>query len=109
MRFARFLKKSEKVDFENKKVLDLGYNLSFTGVITFAREYEKLVKFVPLDRMFSETDCPFVTPAPNRGKRNEPLFVRDVVFKIARIRNEDFDKVRIQLLENAIKFFKLTS
>jgi len=90
-----------------QKILDLGFNLSFTGVITFAREYEKLVKFVPLERMFSETDCPFVTPVPNRGKRNEPLFVRDVVAKIARIRNEDSEKVRAQLLENALKFFRL--
>ncbi len=90
-----------------QKILDLGFNLSFTGVITFAREYEKLVKFVPLERMFSETDCPFVTPVPNRGKRNEPLFVRDVVSKIARIRDEDLEKVREQLLKNAVKFFRL--
>jgi len=92
-----------------QRVLDLGFNLSFTGVITFAREYEKLVKFVPLERMFSETDCPFVTPVPNRGKRNEPLFVRDVVAKISRIRDEDLEKVRAQLFENALKFFRLTT
>jgi len=55
-----------------QKILDLGFNISFTGVITFARDYEKLVKYVPLDRMMSETDCPYVTPVPNRGKRNEP-------------------------------------
>lgn len=90
-----------------QQILDLGFNLSFTGVITFAREYEKLVKFVPLDRMFSETDCPFVTPVPNRGKRNEPANVRDVVSKIARIRNEDSEKVRVKLIENALAFFKL--
>ncbi len=90
-----------------QKILELGFNISFTGVITFAREYEKLVKFVPLERMFSETDCPFVTPVPNRGKRNEPINVRDVVSKIARIRNEDEEKVREKLLENAIKLFKL--
>ena len=90
-----------------QKILDLGFNISFTGVITFAREYEKLVKFIPLERMFSETDCPFVTPVPNRGKRNEPLFVRDVVSKIARIRGEEEEKVKKQLLENAVKFFRL--
>ena len=90
-----------------QKILDLGFNISFTGVITFARDYEKLVKYVPLDRMMSETDCPYVTPVPNRGKRNEPANVRDVVSKIARIRGEDFEKVRVELLENALKFFKL--
>ena len=92
-----------------QKILDLGFNISFTGVITFAREYEKLVKYVPLDRMMSETDCPFVAPVPYRGKRNEPLFVKEVVSKIASVRGEDFEKVRAQLLQNAIKFFKLTA
>ena len=91
-----------------QKILDLGFNISFTGVITFARDYEKLVKYVPLGRMMSETDCPYVTPVPNRGKRNEPANVRDVVGKIARIRGEDSEKVRVELLENALKFFKLT-
>lgn len=90
-----------------QKILDLGFNMSFTGVITFAREYEKLVKYVPLERMFSETDCPFVAPVPNRGKRNEPLFVREVVSKIARIKGEDEEKVRLALVENALKFFRL--
>jgi TatD DNase family protein len=92
-----------------QKILDIGFTMSFTGVITFAREYEKLIKYIPLDKMLSETDCPYVTPVPNRGKGNEPLFVRDIVSKIARIKGDDEEKIQAQLLENAFKLFQLTA
>lgn len=92
---------------EAKEILDAGFNLSFTGVITFARDYDEVIKNTPLDRIMSETDCPYVTPAPFRGKRNEPLHVREVVKKIAEIRGEDFEVVKKQLFLNAIKFFDL--
>jgi TatD DNase family protein len=88
--------------------LDLGFNLSFTGVVTFAKQYKELVEMTPHDRIMSETDSPYVAPVPNRGKRNEPLFVRDVAIKIADIKSEstsvDFYK---QLVSNAEKLFKL--
>ncbi len=90
---------------EAKEILDAGFNLSFTGVITFARQYDEVIKNAPLDRIMSETDSPYVTPAPFRGKRNEPMHVREVVKKIAEIRGEDFEVVRATLLENAAKFF----
>lgn len=93
---------------EAKLFLDLGYSLSFTGVITFAKPYEEVVRFVPLDRIMSETDCPYVTPAPFRGKRNEPLYVQEVVKKVAEIKGEDFEKVRATLVENALRFFRLS-
>ncbi len=92
---------------EAKEILDAGFNLSFTGVITFARDYDEVVRNTPLDRIMSETDCPYVPPALFRGKRNEPLHVREVVKKIAEIRAEDFEKVRTRLLQNAIRFFNL--
>ncbi len=88
-----------------KKFLDLGCTISFTGVITFARQYEKLVKFVPLDRIMAETDCPYVTPHPHRGQRNEPLYVREVAAKIGRLKGiEEFEMTAI-LLRNTKKFF----
>lgn len=90
-----------------QKILDLGFNFSFTGVITFAQQYEELVKMAPLDRIFSETDCPYVTPAPYRGKRNEPVFVSEVVKKIAEIKGLDLEEVSDKLAQNAIDFFKL--
>lgn len=84
-----------------QKILDLGFTMSFTGVITFANEYEELVKFVPIDKIHAETDCPYVTPKPYRGQRNEPLHVREVVKKIAEIKEIDEKEVENALIENA--------
>jgi len=90
-----------------KEYLDLGFTMSFTGVITFTKDYDEVIKFIPLERMMSETDCPFVTPIPHRGKRNEPAFVQEVVKKIAEIRGEDFEIVKKALSDNAVKYFNL--
>ncbi len=89
-----------------QRFLDLGFYISFTGVITFARMYEKLVKYVPLDRILSETDAPYVAPVPFRGKRNEPSHVREVVKKIAKIKKLDEEVIGVQIKENAQKLFK---
>src|SRR3989344_4614862 len=70
-----------------KKFLDLGFSLSFTGVITFATQYDEIIKKMPLDRLLVETDCPFVAPVPFRGQRNEPIHVTEVIKKIAILRN----------------------
>lgn len=93
---------------EAKEILEAGYTLSFTGVITFARQYDEVIKNAPLDMIMSETDAPYVSPAPHRGKRNEPAYVTEVVKKIAEIRGEDFEKVRSVLLQNAKRLFNLT-
>jgi TatD DNase family protein len=90
---------------EAKPFLDLGYYFSFTGVVTFARSYDEIIKYIPLDRIMSETDCPYVSPIPHRGKRNEPVNVIEVVKMIAKIRGEDEERVTNQLLDNARKFF----
>ncbi|MDD5050906.1 MAG: TatD family hydrolase [Candidatus Pacebacteria bacterium] len=92
---------------EAKQILDFGYTISFTGVITFARDYDEVIKNAPLEMIMSETDAPYVSPAPFRGKRNEPAHVREVVKKIAEIRGEDYEKVRAQLAENAGRVFGL--
>lgn len=92
---------------EAKPYLDLGFTFSFTGVITFARDYDEVIKYLPLESIMSETDCPYVTPTPYRGKRNEPLYVQEVVRKIAEIKTLPFEKVRNQLVENARSFFKI--
>jgi len=85
--------------------LDLGFYISFTGVITFAPMYRELVEMVPMDRTMSETDSPYVAPKPFRGERNEPSHVREVVKKIAEIKNLDEDIVAEQIMENAQKLF----
>ena len=90
-----------------QELLDLGFTLSFTGVITFAKQYEELVKYVPADRLLSETDSPYVAPVPYRGKRNEPLYVREVVATMAYIRKEDPVVLQKQLVSNAMRLFRL--
>jgi|SRR3989344_256155 len=88
-----------------KKIWERGFTASFTGVITFARAYEKIIKEAPLDMIMTETDCPYATPEPYRGRRNEPVYVLEVIKKIARIRGEEYEKVAEQLKENAIGVF----
>lgn len=87
-----------------KRFLDLGFTFSFGGVLTFAREYDEVVRYVPLDRILAETDAPYVAPSPHRGKRNEPTFVTEVYAAIARIRGKDPEFVRERLTKNASDF-----
>jgi len=88
-----------------KKFLDFGFTLSFTGVLTFTHDYDEVVRNAPLDMLISETDAPYVTPVPHRGKRNEPSYVAEVVRAIARIRGEDEENVRGQVIENVKRVF----
>lgn len=92
---------------EAEKFFEIGGTVSFTGVITFAKVYEEVVRALPLDRIHGETDCPYVAPVPHRGKRAEPWMVQEVYRKIAVIRGEDEEMVRAQLIENARKFYRL--
>lgn len=87
--------------------LELGFTLSFTGAITYGHNYDEVIKHIPLDRMLSETDCPFVAPVPYRGKRNEPAYVVEVVKKIAEIKGIPVDDVAEQLLQNSKKLFNI--
>ncbi|KKU80439.1 MAG: Hydrolase, TatD family [Parcubacteria group bacterium GW2011_GWA1_47_8] len=93
---------SQTIDIA-REYFALGFTISFTGVITFSREYDEVVRLSPLDRIMSETDCPYVPPIPYRGKRNEPIYVEEVVKKIAEIRGEDFETVRAALVQNAFR------
>ncbi len=86
---------------------DIGFTTSFTGVITFASQYDEVIKNAPLDMLHGETDAPYVAPVPYRGKRNEPLHVREVYKRIAEIREEDAEMVRATLIENAVRVFGL--
>ncbi|MFT5036834.1 MAG: TatD DNase family protein [Candidatus Azotimanducaceae bacterium] len=88
-----------------KRFFDIGFTVSFTGVITFAKDYEEVVRNAPLDMIHAETDSPYVAPVPHRGKRCEPLFVTEVYKKIAEIKGEDEEKVCVQLMENAQRLY----
>jgi len=89
--------------------LDLNLYLAFGGVITFknADELRGVVTEVPLDRMLLETDCPYLTPVPHRGKRNEPLYIKYVAEKIAEIRGLSVEDIAGITGRNAIRFYGL--
>lgn len=91
-----------------KMFLDLGFHLSFTGVVTFARTYDETLQRMPLDRLMVETDAPYVAPTPYRGKRNEPLYVREIAAKVAELRKISFEEVASVTTQNATKLFSLT-
>lgn len=90
-----------------RKCFDLGFTISFTGVLTFARNYDEVVKYSPLEKIMVETDAPYVAPVPYRGKRCEPLHVSEVVKSIALIRGEDNNVISDALLKNAVRVFGL--
>jgi TatD DNase family protein len=96
-----------------KDALDLGFCLSFSGVITFqnAAMLRDIVKTVPLDRLLVETDCPYLTPVPHRGTRNEPAYVKLVSEKIAEIRGStttsQTEEIGRITSENARRLFKI--
>lgn len=85
-----------------KAALDLGFCISFAGNITFpkAKPIRDAALVVPLDRMLIETDAPFLAPVPNRGKRNEPAWVKEVAVTIGGLRNLDPAEVATQTAEN---------
>lgn len=90
-----------------KRFLDLGFYISFSGVITTYPEYEALVDYVPLERILPETDAPFAAPLPWRGTRCEPQYVLETVKKIAEIKKLSLDGVQAQLLQNTKKIFQI--
>lgn len=92
-----------------KMILDLGLYISFTGLITFSKNYEtfEVIENIPLERLLVETDCPYMTPEPYRGKRNEPAYVIEVAKKIAEIKKIPLEKVAEQTSRNAIDLFGL--
>ncbi len=82
---------------------EIGFSTSFTGVITFARDYDEVIRNAPSEMIMAETDAPYVAPVPYRGKRNEPSYVAEVVKKIAEIRGSSFEEARETLVNNALR------
>ena len=85
-----------------KRFFNIGFTISFTGVITFTHDYDEVIKSAPLEMIMSETDAPYVAPVPYRGKQNEPSYVSQVVKKITEIRGGDEEVVRATLVNNAL-------
>lgn len=83
----------------------LGFAFTFGGVITFARDYDEVIRFLPPERVLAETDAPYVTPVPHRGKRNEPAYVVEVYKKLAELRGLGEAELRKKIRENVERIF----
>ncbi|OGZ33235.1 MAG: hypothetical protein A3I88_01280 [Candidatus Portnoybacteria bacterium RIFCSPLOWO2_12_FULL_39_9] len=88
-----------------KRFLEMDIYLGFNGLITFSEKYDQLIKETPLEKILLETDCPYLSPVPRRGKRNEPSYVKFVAEKIAEIKKISFDEVAEQTTKNAKELF----
>jgi len=86
-------------------ILDLGFTVSFTGVITFVSDYADLVQFVPNESFMIETDSPYVAPKSQRGKRNDPRNVIEIAQTIAQIKNIPLDTLAEQVRGNTKRVF----
>ncbi len=87
------------------KYFNLGVIISFTGLITFNSQWEELIRKMPMDKFLVETDAPFMTPVPNRGKRNEPEYVKYVVEKIAKIKDVPVKRIEEAARDNTKRIF----
>lgn len=93
-----------------RRALALGGMISFTGNITYSKgALDGVVRAVPDDRIMVETDAPYLTPVPHRGKRNEPAYVSLVAAKVAELRGETIDAIRTMTTTNARRFFRLAA
>jgi TatD DNase family protein len=93
-----------------KRALDMGFMISFAGNVTFpkAQQIRDAALEVPLDRMFIETDCPYLAPIPYRGKRNEPAYVKETARKIGELRGLSMDEAGERTAHNFYNFFKIS-
>ncbi len=92
---------------EAQSYLDLGFMISLTGVITFTHDYDEVIRTVPLEKMMIETDAPFLSPVPHRGKRNHPRYVEYIAKKIAEVRGVTTEEVLERTTRNAVQLFGL--
>lgn len=90
-----------------EECIQMNFKIAFGGIVTFDKETQAVVKGLPLDVMLLETDSPYLTPAPHRGKRNEPAYVRFVAEKIAKLKEIDVEEVARLTTANAKKVFRI--
>ena len=91
-----------------KEALKLGFYISFSGNITFKNaKPDEIIKIVPLDKILIETDCPYLAPEPNRGKRNDSSNLIYIADKISKVKNINLEEIAKITYENAKKIFNL--
>lgn len=91
-----------------EEALEMGLYISFSGVITFkkAENLIEIIKHIPLNRLLVETDAPYLTPNPYRGKRNEPAYVRHTADKIAEVKGISIEETASAIMNNAEELFR---
>ena len=91
-----------------QQAMDIGFYISFSGIVTFknAKEVQEVAKLVPLDRLLVETDAPYLTPVPYRGKPNRPAYVRHVAEFLAELRQQNFEEIAEQTSTNFFRLFR---
>jgi TatD DNase family protein len=88
-----------------REIIEMGYYVSFAGVLTFSRQAREVIQKVPLDRLLLETDAPFLAPQGHRGKRNEPAFITETLYCAANILDLTPEKLEAILDQNAQRLF----
>ena len=93
-----------------KSALDMDFMISFAGNVTFpkAQQIRDAALEVPLDRMLIETDCPYLAPVPNRGKRNEPAYVKETARRLGELRSLSMEEIGERTARNFYNFFKIS-
>lgn len=94
-----------------QRALDMGFHISFSGIVTFRNAFElkDVARRVPLERMLIETDSPYLAPAPHRGKRNQPAWVRYVGEEVSRLRGQSIEAIASATTQNFFRLFNLPS
>jgi TatD DNase family protein len=90
-----------------RKFTELGYKIGLNGVVTYAEDFNRLIKEVDMKDIVLETDCPYLTPVPHKGERNEPLYVKLVAEKVAKIKEISVEEVAEITTNNAKNLFKI--
>ena len=92
-----------------REIIRSGFYIGLSGVITYTESYDQMIKELPLERILIETDAPYAAPLPFRGQRNEPIYVRYVAEKIAKIKGLEAKEVINQSLRNSLMLFNLNN
>jgi TatD DNase family protein len=87
--------------------IELGYHIGLNGIVTFARQYDEVVKGIPLERVLLETDAPYLTPVPYRGQRNESAYIHEVASTVAQLRGITKEEVMKVTTLNARTLFNI--
>ncbi len=90
-----------------RKFTELGYKIGLNGVVTYAEDFNRLIKELDIRDIVLETDCPYLTPVPHKGERNEPLYVKLVAEKVAKVREISVEEVASVTTQNAKTIFNL--